>query len=151
MALAALVLLTTALTSASERSEPFRLRAAELQKLVEKTTDGLAAAQLPTGADGPIVVVARREQTGEVELHEHFNDIFVAHSGKATVLAGGKAEGHRQTTPGEWRGGKITGAQAYEMAPGDVVWIPAGLPHQVVVPDGGVFVYMAFKSPGHAR
>jgi len=33
------------------------------------------------------------------------------------------------------------------MSPGDVLWIPAGLPHLVVVPARGAFDYVAFKYP----
>lgn len=145
-ALAGLVLSAGALTAATERPGPFRLTATEIEKLVANTTSGLASRALPTGAGGPVVVVARREQPGEAEVHDGFNDIFVAHSGRASVLVGGKIEGQRQTAPGEWRGGKITGAETYELAPGDVLWIPAGLPHQVIVPKGSAFTYMAFKS-----
>jgi hypothetical protein len=31
------------------------------------------------------------------------------------------------------------------MGPGDVLWIPAGAPHQSLVPKGGDFRYLAFK------
>jgi mannose-6-phosphate isomerase-like protein (cupin superfamily) len=123
------------------------MTSAELAKAVAKTTDGLATSPLPTGPRGPAVILARREQTGEVEMHENFNDVLVVRDGRASVLVGGKVEGQRQATPGEWRGGKISGAESYALAPGDVLWIPAGLPHQVIVPKGGAFTYMAFKSP----
>ncbi len=88
----------------------------------------------------------RRDRSGEVELHETQNDVFVAHAGRATVLVGGEVTGHRQTTPHEWRGGSISGATSYPMAAGDVLFIPAGLPHQVIVQKGGTFSYLAFKS-----
>lgn len=132
--------------AAADASGPMRLSSAELDKLVAKTTDGLASSVLPLGANGPTVVVARRLKTGEAEVHDNLNDVFVVKSGRASVLVGGKVEGQRLTTPGEWRGGKITGAKSYPLNPGDVVWIPAGLPHQVIVPKGVTFTYMAFKS-----
>ena len=124
---------------------PARLSAAELRQAVAKTKDGLAVSPLPTGA--ATVVMVRRDRTGEVELHMAQNDVFVAHDGHATVVIGGKVEGNREVSPGEWRGGKMTGGKRYTMAPGDVLWIPAGLPHQVVTPPHGVFNYVAFKYP----
>jgi mannose-6-phosphate isomerase-like protein (cupin superfamily) len=145
-AAAAAVLLAASPALAADAAGPMRLSSAELSKLVAKTTDGLASSILPLGAKGPVVVAAHRLKTGEVEVHDALNDVFVVKSGHASVLVGGKVEGNRLTTPGEWRGGKITGAQSYPMAPGDVLWIPAGLPHLVVVPKGGDFTYMAFKS-----
>jgi mannose-6-phosphate isomerase-like protein (cupin superfamily) len=146
IAVAALVMAATPALAAEPSGGPFRMTSAELAKAVAKTTDGLATSQLPTGAKGPTVVVARRLQTGEVEVHDNMNDVFVVNAGRASVLVGGKVEGNRLTTPGEWRGGKISGAKSYDLGPGDVLWIPAGLPHLVVVPKGGDFTYMAFKS-----
>jgi mannose-6-phosphate isomerase-like protein (cupin superfamily) len=117
--------------------------AAELKAMVAKTTKGLATAPIPTGPGGT-VIVARRDKEGDVEVHEHLNDEFVAQTGHATVKVGGKVTGNHQTAPGEWRGGTIAGGQTYQLAPGDVLWIPAGAPHQVT-PKGGSFSYLAVK------
>lgn len=119
--------------------------AAELRAMVAKTRNGVATAAVPTGPGGA-VLVARRETKGEVEVHEHLNDEFVAQAGHATVRVGGKLTGQRQTMPGEWRGGAIAGGRVYQLAPGDVLWIPAGAPHQVT-PKGGPFSYLAVKFP----
>jgi quercetin dioxygenase-like cupin family protein len=35
--------------------------------------------------------------------------------------------------------------QVYNLAPGDVLWIPAGIPHQVRVPTGSAIEYLVFK------
>jgi mannose-6-phosphate isomerase-like protein (cupin superfamily) len=90
------------------------------------------------------VLAARRLKAGEVEVHDHLNDEFVVQSGHAVVRVGGRVSGNHQTAPGEWRGGAITGGHSYQLAPGDVLWIPAGSPHQVT-PKGGAFRYLAFK------
>ncbi|HEY2752669.1 cupin domain-containing protein [Phenylobacterium sp.] len=117
--------------------------AAELAGLVEKPKDGLATAPVPTGP-GATVLAARRDGPGEVEVHERLNDEFVVQAGHATARVGGKVTGNRRTAPGEWRGGTIAGGRSYQLAPGDVLWIPAGSPHQVT-PKGGTFRYLAFK------
>lgn len=119
--------------------------AGELKAKVAKTTDGLAIAPTPTG-QGDTVLVVRRTKAGEVEVHEHFNDELMAQVGHASVRVGGKVSGNRATTPGEWRGGTIAGGHVYQLAPGDVLWIPAGAPHQVA-PKGGSFSYLAVKFP----
>ena len=131
--------------SAQAPDEARYVSAAELKAMVAKTTDGVATAPVPTGPDAT-VLVARREKGGDVEVHEHLNDEFVVQSGRATVKVGGKLAGQRQTAPGEWRGGTITGSHSYQLAPGDVLWIPAGAPHQVT-PIGGPFSYLAVKFP----
>jgi mannose-6-phosphate isomerase-like protein (cupin superfamily) len=118
--------------------------AAQIAASVAKTKDGSATAPVAAGP-GTTILAAHRDADGQVEVHTKLNDEFVVLSGHATVLVGGKVEGNKQTAPGEWRGGKITGAKAYALGPGDVLWIPAGAPHQSLVPKGGDFRYLAFK------
>ena len=131
---------------AAEVAPPLQVSAAELAKMVEKPANGLAVGRVPLGDRDPQVVVARRTRPGEVEVHEAFADILVVRAGRATMMVGGTVAGNRQTGPGEWRGGTITGATAFKLAPGDVLWIPAGVPHQVSMPDGGDFTYLVVKS-----
>jgi mannose-6-phosphate isomerase-like protein (cupin superfamily) len=118
--------------------------AADLREYVAHGKDGLATWNVPTGGVAPVIMV-RRDTDGEVELHEVMNDVFVAQGGRATILIGGRAEGQRETAPTEWRGGTISGAREYRVGPGDVLWIPAGLPHQVRVAKGDSFSYLAIK------
>jgi mannose-6-phosphate isomerase-like protein (cupin superfamily) len=117
--------------------------AAQLKALTTKPKDGLATAPAPTGP-GTTLLAARRDGPGLVELHIHQNDQFVVQAGHATVRVGGAVAGNHQTGPGEFRGGTITGGHDYQLAPGDILWIPAGAPHQVT-PKGGTFRYLAFK------
>ncbi|MDB4882834.1 MAG: hypothetical protein JWL95_1600, partial [Gemmatimonadetes bacterium] len=74
-----------------------------------------------------------RDSAGVHERHEGFTDIFVVQKGSARLLYGGTVEGQRETTPGEWRGGTIRGGTQSELRPGDVVVIPAGIPHQMLL------------------
>jgi mannose-6-phosphate isomerase-like protein (cupin superfamily) len=117
--------------------------AAQLKALTGKLKDGLATAAAPTGP-GTTLLAARREGPGQVELHMRLNDQFVVQAGHATVRVGGTVAGNRANGPGEFRGGTITGGRDYQLAPGDILWIPAGAPHQVT-PKGGSFRYLAFK------
>lgn len=126
-------------------AEVVRFSSAELAAKVAKTSDGLAASTLPTSPNA-VAVQVRREKSGEVEVHDAMEDIFVAQAGRATVIVG-KATGMRNTGPGEWRGGTIEETARYELAPGDVLWIPAGLAHQALLPAGESFNYLAMKFP----
>jgi mannose-6-phosphate isomerase-like protein (cupin superfamily) len=141
---AACALAVAGATQAQPANAPHYLSARDVAAKVAKTTDGLASAPLPTGP-GVTVLVARRDKTGEVEVHARMADQFVVQAGKATAIVGGTLKGDRETAPGERRGGEITGGTRYDLAPGDVLWIPAGLPHQVVVPAGGSFTYVVAK------
>lgn len=134
----------TAAEKGAETGQGVYVSAAQIAALAAKTKDGLATAPVPAGP-GTVMLAAHRTADGQVEVHQKLNDEFVVQSGHATVLVGGKVEGNKETAPGEWRGGKVTGAKAYLLGPGDVLWIPAGAPHQTLVPKGGDFRYLAFK------
>ena len=127
----------------AQSTDPVRITRAELVAKVAKTTNGLAASTLPTGPNA-VAVQVRREKSGEVEVHDTQEDIFVAQLGRATVIVG-TATGMKKTTPGEWRGGTIKETRRYELAPGDMLWIPAGLAHQTLIPAGKSFNYVALK------
>jgi mannose-6-phosphate isomerase-like protein (cupin superfamily) len=138
------LLASAATAAAAEAGQGVYQSAAQIAALVAKPKDGVATAPVPAGP-GTTMLAAHRTADGQVEVHLKLNDEFVVQSGHATVLVGGKVEGNKETAPGEWRGGKVTGAKAYQLGPGDVLWIPAGAPHQTLVPKGGDFRYLAFK------
>jgi glc operon protein GlcG len=72
----------------------------------------------------------RRESPGEVEYHAHTVDVMHVVQGTATVRTGGEMEHVRSAGDGELRAESLNGGQAHELAPGDVLAIPAGMPHQ---------------------
>ena len=142
--LAAVLTASVSAATAAETGQGVYASAAQLAALVATTKDGVATAPAPTGP-GTTMLAAHRTADGQIEVHLKLNDEFVVQSGHAMVLVGGKVEGNHEIAPGEWRGGKVTGAKAYAMGPGDVLWLPAGAPHQTLVPKGGDFRYLAFK------
>lgn len=86
-----------------------------------------------------------RNKTGEVEIHTNFDEIVMVVNGDATVKTGGKAIDVRTIAPGELRGKAAEGASPTSLRQNAVVTIPAGTPHQVVVPDGGHVTYLDVK------
>lgn len=139
IAICALVL---AVAGAARAEDQVRYVAAkDLGGLIAK--DALSAS-VPTGP-GATVLVAHRDKTGDVEIHSKVNDELVVRAGKASILIGPKVEGAKETAPNELRGGTIVGGKTYPLAPGDVIWIPAGLGHQLLIPPGGSFDYLAIK------
>lgn len=147
IALAAAVLAISAPTYAEDVPPPQKFTPAQLDAIGQMQPLQLKLGFLPVGKNGPVVVVLQRGQSGEVEIHETINDVFVVRSGRATVLVGGSVTGNRSTGPGEWRGGTVSGAQTFTVQPGDLLWIPAGMPHQVVLQGNAKFKYLTFKSP----
>jgi len=90
-------------------------------------------------------MLAYRESTGSSELHEHVADIFVIESGQGTLLSGGKLTDSHTEKPGELRGKSIAGGEKHSFGPGDVIHIPAGIPHQVLVDKGQPVTYFVIK------
>lgn len=129
---------------ANAADEPHHLSAAQLAAMVVNAKGVVTTTPVPTGP-GATVLMVRRHGAGEVEVHDHLNDEFVVRAGHAVVRVGGTVAGNRQTAPGEWRGGEITGGNFYRLSPGDVLWIPAGQPHQTLVGKGAAFDYLAIK------
>jgi len=75
------------------------------------------------------VQAGRREVAGEVELHDRDTDVFYIVEGSATFVTGGKAVQPRIIAPGETRAKEIEGGEAQTLAKGDIIVIPAGVPH----------------------
>ena len=89
--------------------------------------------------------ITHREGNGEAEVHAGMTDIFVIQSGGGTVVIGGKVAKSRTTGPGEIRGPSIDGGTKHAVAPGDILHIPAGTPHQVLVESGKETTYFVVK------
>jgi mannose-6-phosphate isomerase-like protein (cupin superfamily) len=90
-------------------------------------------------------MVAHREASGEAELHERMADLFVVQSGVATLLVGGEMVDGKTTAPGEVRGPSIRGGVKQKLAAGDIVHIPAKIPHQLLLDSGRKFTYFVMK------
>ncbi len=129
---------------AAPENEAIYFSAAQLREATAKTESGIKSYKLPVGIEA-MVSATRRDAEGLVELHLKQHDLIIPEGGQVTALVGGHIEGNKQTAPDEFRGGKIIGGTPYKLMPGDVLWIPAGTPHQMQVEKGGSFNYIALK------
>jgi mannose-6-phosphate isomerase-like protein (cupin superfamily) len=121
------------------------LTAAQLRATADSMPHAASrTAQLGRGA-GYTYALTQRDSAGGEESHAAWTDVFVIQSGAAALLYGGTADGARESTPGEWRGGTIRGGRRRSLQPGDVVVIPAGVPHQMLLGPGERIAYLAFK------
>ena len=77
------------------------------------------------------VMTAHREKSGPAtaELHVRDTDVFYIVDGSATFVTGGKMLDSKNTGTNEVRGSGIEGGDTRELNKGDVIIIPAGVPH----------------------
>ena len=76
-----------------------------------------------------MVHASRREQPGMAEIHTKDADIVYVLEGSATLITGGNAVNVKPTAPDELRGERIDGGETRPLAKGDVIIVPAGVPH----------------------
>jgi glc operon protein GlcG len=76
-----------------------------------------------------MIHTSRREKSGLAEVHEQDADLIRVVDGKATLVTGGSVVDPAPTGPGEIRGKSINGGETFQLAKGDVVVVPAGVPH----------------------
>ena len=118
-------------------------RAGYLRKLA-RAGDGQASETLkeyPRHA----TMLSFRARDGVAELHENFADLFCVLDGRATLVTGGTMVGAQTIAPGEIRGVSIEGGVRQELRAGDVAHVPAGVPHQMLVPAEKTFTGFVVK------
>ncbi len=87
----------------------------------------------------------RREQAGPPELHDDIIDVVFVRSGSGAVLVGGEMLGQSNV-----QGASIRGGTRHEIAAGDVLHVPARVPHQYLPAEGGHITYVLVRFPAVA-
>ena len=88
-----------------------------------------------------------RDADGNPEQHAAIIDIGLVQSGEGTLVLGGTMAGARTTGPGELVGTRLDGGERHALGAGDIVHIPAGIPHSFLVPTGKHLTYVLLKIP----
>jgi mannose-6-phosphate isomerase-like protein (cupin superfamily) len=119
-----------------------------LSQEAAKDSHHLAVRQL---SDFPkeLFLLGRREADGQVEWHETQADVFVVQSGSATLLVGGTMINGETVAPHEKRNGSIQGGVRQKLSAGDIVHIPARVPHQLLLEGAHEFTYFVIKVKGY--
>ena len=79
--------------------------------------------------DKGLIILANRRGSGEVEVHDKTNHIFIIVEGEATFVTGGTLVGAKNTAPGQIRAASLNGGQTHQLKKGDVITVPAKTPH----------------------
>ena len=90
----------------------------------------------------------RRDADGNPEQHDTIIDVVFVQSGEGTLVVGGTMIGKRASGgAGEYLGTSLEGGQRRSLGAGDVVHIPAAIPHSFLVPKGKHLTYVLVKFP----
>lgn len=74
------------------------------------------------------------------------DDLLFVQDGEARLLYGGTIEGGQDRGNGEIRGGRIVDGKSQTIAAGDLFFLPAGMPHQIMVAAGKHVYLLAIKA-----
>jgi glc operon protein GlcG len=88
-----------------------------------------------------MVHTSRRETAGQAEIHTRDTDVIYVVDGSAVFVTGGKALDQKPTAPDEIRGSAIEGGETRHIRKGDVITVPAGMPHWFKEVNGPIAYY----------
>ena len=93
-----------------------------------------------------------RDADGFPELHDKIVDVVMVHSGEAALMLGGTMSGKKGSVEtGEYLGTSLTGGERHALAAGDILHIPAGIPHSFLVAPGKHITYVLLKFPAAGK
>ena len=119
---------------------------AEIEAIVgEMDADGRSTVRLLEG--GSFNVNIRRIRSAETALmHPETTDVYVVREGSGTLVTGGQiVDATGQPVEGQ-RGASIRGGMERLISAGDLVFIPAGVPHGVRDTDGLTWFNIRFDT-----
>ena len=105
----------------------------------------LGTTLLTSGDEQTNFELVRRKVSGKPEVHARWDDLMIVRSGTGAIITGDSLVGSTYRAPGERAGGHF--GKSYEIAlhAGDVIRIPAAVPHQVIVSASEPFEYLLIK------
>lgn len=95
----------------------------------QKVAAALAKGGPLVTADNLLVSGNHRDKAGQVEVHDKETDVIYMIDGEATFVTGGTMIGGKVTRAGQWLGTDIKGGEPHHLTKGDVIVVPAGVPH----------------------
>jgi mannose-6-phosphate isomerase-like protein (cupin superfamily) len=134
-------------TPAAKPAEVFK--AADIKAALDK----LAPTSKEKGSGGSVfgdydthaIQLSLRNASGGAEIHRHKDDVFFVIRGSATLITGGTVVDPKEGAGGEIKGTSIKDGVSQTISAGDVVHIPAGTPHMLILTKGEEFGAVVIK------
>jgi len=91
-----------------------------------------------------------RDADGVPEQHDNIVDVVIVQSGEGSLLLGGHMINPKASAGAvDYLATGIEGGERHPLGAGDVVHIPARIPHSFLVPKGKHITYVLVKFPAH--
>jgi len=118
-----------------------------LSRKVTVINSGMVAAGFEKGAvlvntNNYMVHASHREMDGIAEIHTLDTDLIYVLEGSATFTTGGRVPDAKVVEPNELRGSAIVDGERRRIGKGDVVVVPAGVPHMFTDVHGALNYYV---------
>lgn len=94
---------------------------------------------------GHSVYLVLRGSTSRAEIHDTESDVQISIRGKATSVVGGVLLDPESLPRKQQRGTAIEGGTRQELTPGDIMHIPPGAPHQLLIGPEEDYLYLLIK------
>ncbi|MFL6417083.1 MAG: hypothetical protein ACJ74Y_15580 [Bryobacteraceae bacterium] len=94
---------------------------------------------------GNSLSLIQRNADGVVEVHLHKQDLIFVRQGSATLMSGGEVVNGKEGPAGEIRGDSIRNGTKRTIHVGDIIQVPAAVPHQMLLSPGETVAYVAIK------
>ena len=117
----------------------------ELAQLAPKAAEKGSSGSVLASTGNLALKTSVRTTSGGAEIHAHYDDLMIVQQGSATLITGGAIANAKTNPDGETAGPNIDGGASRELKPGDVVIVPAGVPHQLIVPPGVTYAALVAK------
>lgn len=119
--------------------------AAQLATLLQKAKPSGSSGATLGDYSSHSIRLSVRTGSGGAEVHAHFDDIFVVTGGSATLITGGTVMDGQSSADGETKGSRIQDGTSRKIIKDDIVHIPAGTPHQLILAPGDTFSAIVVK------
>jgi mannose-6-phosphate isomerase-like protein (cupin superfamily) len=150
--LLAVIFCTVVAVSAFGQAKPAEYHSASglKQQFGKLAADAKAKNSGSTGADlgayeNHALKLSYRRGSGQAEVHVHLADVMFVTGGSATIVTGGTLVDANNENENEVKGKSIDGGTRQVLSQGDVIHIPAGTPHQLLLDQGKDFQAFVVK------
>jgi mannose-6-phosphate isomerase-like protein (cupin superfamily) len=95
--------------------------------------------------DQTTYLLVRRTTSSKPEVHARWDDLVLVRAGTGAIEMGDSLVGSTYRAPGELAGGRFTKSYRLVVRPGDLVRIPAAVPHAFIVSGTAPLEYLVIK------